>query len=86
MTLEFRLGCFAAEKSGEAIGKFIFPHLPIAFNYGEYDYIQELFHLPSNIDISSIDFHYFKYAYFVYIEPVLIGIKRYEYSSLLKNS
>ena len=53
---------------------------------GEYDYMKQLFHLPSNIDISSIDFHYFKYAYFVYIEPVLIGIKRYEYASLLKNS
>ena len=53
---------------------------------GSYDYLSEYFCFSKNAKLSSIDIHYFKSAFFVFIEPVIIGLKRFEYSSLLKGT
>ena len=52
---------------------------------GEMDYLGNNLILPQNTKFSDIDYRDFKSAYFNYIEPILIGFKREEYSSFLFN-
>ena len=53
--------------------------------YGKYDELSKNLTLPPNIKLSSMDIKHFKDAYYNYIEPILIGYKRYEFYNLLKN-
>lgn len=50
---------------------------------GEYDFLGKYFSFPKNVRLSSIDINYFKRSYFMYMEPVIIGLKRLEYEALI---
>ena len=49
---------------------------------GEYDYLGKYFPFHESIKLSSIDLKYFKRAYFILLEPLIIGSKRFEYEAL----
>lgn len=48
---------------------------------GKYNELSNALKLPPNVTLSSLDIHYFKTAYYNFIEPIIIGFKRYEYST-----
>lgn len=77
-----RLGVFYGDDSDKENSKRI-SDIYTSLKTCKYDYLQEYFQFPNNVNLSDINIHYFKSTYFVYIEPIIIGLKRYEYSSLL---
>ena len=52
---------------------------------GKYNRLGDFIILPPNHTFASIEIHEFKNAYFNYIEPIILGYKRYEYSHFLKS-
>lgn len=55
-----------------------------AIKDGDFDFLGDSLILPSNITFSSLDITHFKNTYYNFIEPIIIGHKRYEYSVFLK--
>lgn len=51
---------------------------------GEYNTLGRYLMLPQGATLGNMDFSDFQSCYFNYIEPILLGYKRYEYSSFLK--
>ena len=54
-----------------------------AIRNGEYDYLGGCIVLPKDYKFKDIDFVNFKSCYYNFIEPILVGHKRKEYSSFL---
>ncbi|MDE5786786.1 MAG: hypothetical protein K2H98_09660, partial [Duncaniella sp.] len=51
----------------------------------DYDYLSCYYGFPEGKKFSSMKFHYFKYEYYVFIEPVILSLKRFEYSTILNS-
>lgn len=51
---------------------------------GKFNFLGEMITLPKGESIADIDFSDFKSCYYNYIEPILIGYKRQEFSNFLK--